>query len=286
MNKIPENILNLMLSDAYVNSNNPEHQNVAKQIQNYFKNKYSNSTIDATGRNITIRKAWCWHATIDERTCEDCASFSDTIYENEEDIPEHPHHDNCRCWIEEIELDDGNNIISSRMYKRNANDMKLSDKGINMLKKLEGSVTKDGRHVIYDDKTGKPVNINEPLPKGATIGYGHLIKPGENFRNGITESVATELLRSDIAVAEHAVQNNIDVMLSQNQYDALVSLAYNIGSKNFTDSTVVKYINNPGFKDTTYPTLESAWKTWNKSGGHVMTGLSNRRNQEWNMFNN
>ena len=42
MNKIPENILNLMQSDAYVNSNNPEHQNVAKQIQNYFENKYGN----------------------------------------------------------------------------------------------------------------------------------------------------------------------------------------------------------------------------------------------------
>ena len=83
-----------MQSDAYVNSNNPEHQNVAKQIQNYFKNKYGNSTIDATGRNITIRKAWCWHAIIDKRTCEDCASFSDTSYENEEDISEYPHHDN------------------------------------------------------------------------------------------------------------------------------------------------------------------------------------------------
>ena len=111
MNKIPENILKLMQSDAYVNSNNPEHQNVAKQIQNYFENKYGNSMIDATGRNITIRKAWCWHAIIDERTCEDCASFSDTIYENEEDIPEHPHHDNCRCWIEEIELDDNNKPV-------------------------------------------------------------------------------------------------------------------------------------------------------------------------------
>ena len=32
--------------------------------------------------------------------------FADTIYENMEDIPENPHHPNCRCWIEEIELDD------------------------------------------------------------------------------------------------------------------------------------------------------------------------------------
>ena len=61
MNKIPENILNLMQSDAYANSSNPEHQNVTRRVQNYFENKYGNSTIDATGRNITIRRAWCWH---------------------------------------------------------------------------------------------------------------------------------------------------------------------------------------------------------------------------------
>ncbi len=164
--------------------------------------------------------------------------------------------------------------------------MKMSDDGINMLKKLEGSVTKDDKHVIYDDKTGKPVDTNKHLPSGATIGYGHLIKNGEDFRNGISEAKATELLRTDIAIAERAVRDNITVPLSQNQFDALTSLAYNIGTKNFADSTVVKYVNNPDLKNTTYPTLESAWKTWNKSGGHVMTGLSNRRNEEWNMFNN
>lgn len=115
MNKIPENILNIMKSDAYINSNNPEHQNVARQIQNYFEKKYQNSTTDATGRNITIRKAWRWHAIIDERTCETCAGFANTIYENEEDIPEHPHHNNCRCWIEEIELDDNDKpVIDNR----------------------------------------------------------------------------------------------------------------------------------------------------------------------------
>lgn len=111
MNKIPENILKLMQSDAYVNSNNPEHQNIINRIQNYFENKYGSSTTDVTGRNITIRKAWHWHAIIDERTCEDCASFSDTIYEDRNEIPTNPHHNNCRCWIEEIELDDNNKTV-------------------------------------------------------------------------------------------------------------------------------------------------------------------------------
>ena len=164
--------------------------------------------------------------------------------------------------------------------------MKISNNGIKWLKDKEDKVlNKQGNHIIYDDKTGKPVNTNEPLPKGATIGYGHLIKPGENFRNGITENVATELLHSDIATAERIVKNNISVPLSQNQYDALVSLAYNIGAKNFATSTVVRYINNPKFHSSKYPNLESAWKAWNRSLGEISNGLINRRQSEWNMYN-
>ena len=163
--------------------------------------------------------------------------------------------------------------------------MKMSDNGINMLKKFEGSVTKGNKHIIYDDKTGKPVDVNKPLPSGATIGYGHLIKPNEDFRNGISESKATELLRADIATAERAVRDNITVPLSQNQFDALTSLAYNIGSKNFANSTVVKYVNNPNFHSSVYPNLESAWKAWTRSQGNVLKGLVNRRQNEWDMYN-
>ena len=154
-----------------------------------------------------------------------------------------------------------------------------------MLKQFEGCVKTGDKHVIYDDQTGLPVNTNEPLPKGATIGYGHLIKSGEDFRNGITESIATELLLFDIATAERAIENNITVPLSQNQYDALVSLAYNIGAKNFATSTVVKYINNPKIHSSIYPNLESAWKAWNRSQGKISNGLINRRQNEGDMYN-
>ena len=193
-------------------------------------------------------------------------------------------------------MDDNGKSISSKVYKgqkpedktdkNKVTDMKISNNGIKWLKDKEDKVlNKQGNHIIYDDKTGKPVNTNEPLPKGATIGYGHLIKPGENFRNGITENVATELLHSDIATAERIVKNNISVPLSQNQYDALVSLAYNIGAKNFATSTVVRYINNPKFHSSKYPNLESAWKAWNRSLGEISNGLINRRQSEWNMYN-
>ena len=160
----------------------------------------------------------------------------------------------------------------------------MSENGINMLKKLEGSVTKNDKHIIYDDKTGKPVNTNEPLPNGATIGYGHLIKTGEDFRNGISEATATELLRADIATAERAVKDNITVPLTQNQFDALTSLAYNIGTKNFADSTVVKYVNNPNFYSQQYPTLKSAWRAWNKFCGRKIPGLVKRRETEIKLF--
>lgn len=162
--------------------------------------------------------------------------------------------------------------------------MKFSNNGIELLKQLEGCVKKGDKHIVYDDKTGRPVYINAPLPHGATIGYGHLIKLGENFSGGITERVATELLRADIAIAERAVQNNITVPLMQNQYDALVIFAYNIGANNFAKSTVVKYINNPNFHSSIYPNLESAWRAWNKSGGRAMGGLSRRRNAELHLF--
>ena len=162
--------------------------------------------------------------------------------------------------------------------------MKISEQGILLLKQLEGCVKNGNIHIIYDDKNGRAVNINESLPRGATIGYGHLIKQGEDFRNGISEQFATDLLRADVADAERAVQNNITVSLRQNQYDALVILAYNIGAKNFAESSVVKYINNANYKNNKYQTLESAWKAWNKSCGCIMNGLKNRRDKEWKLF--
>lgn len=163
--------------------------------------------------------------------------------------------------------------------------MKFSDNGIQLLKQCEGCVKNGNRHVIYDAKTGRTVDTNGVLPRGATIGYGHLIKTGEDFSDGITEHVATELLKQDLAIAETEVNKNICVALSQNQFDALVILAYNIGCENFAKSTVVKYINNINYHNARYPTLESAWMTWNKSCGKKMLGLTHRRRKEWMLFN-
>ena len=189
-------------------------------------------------------------------------------------------------------MEEKSKTIAKKYYKaenrtdtNKVTDMKMSDKGIEWLKDKEYKVLdKYGNHVVYDDATGKPVNPNETLPKGATIGYGHLVKPDEDFKNGITEQQAVALLRSDIAVAERTVQNNITANLTQNQYDALVSLAYNIGASGFKNSTVVEYINNPNFHSSIYSDLESAWKAWNQTQGKVSNGLINRRQNEWNLY--
>ena len=163
--------------------------------------------------------------------------------------------------------------------------MNISDNGIEILKRLEGCVVENGLHIIYDDQTGRAINPYNPLPRGATIGYGHLIKPGEDFSRGIDESRATELLRADVKIAERTVQKSINTTLTQNQFDALVIFAYNIGENNFIKSSVVKFINNPNYKSQIYPDLKSAWLAWNKSNGRVMAGLTNRRKTEFNLFN-
>jgi type VI secretion system secreted protein VgrG len=162
--------------------------------------------------------------------------------------------------------------------------MHISNHGIETLKQIEGMVIRNRKHVIYDDKTGEPVPRCAPLPNGATIGYGHLIKSGESFTHGITEDAATEILRADVARAENTVCKTITVPLAQNQFDALVIFAFTIGEKNFARSTVVKYINNPDFISTQYPTLDAAWRAWNKSGGRVVRGLARRREMELKLF--
>ena len=105
--------------------------------------------------------------------------------------------------------------------------MKLSDNGLSLLERREGVRLKP-----YLDAAGKP-----------TIGYGHLILPGENFSAGISEAQARELLRVDTEKAQKAVRDAVSHPLNQNQFDALVSLAFNIGANAFRGSTLVKLLN-------------------------------------------
>jgi GH24 family phage-related lysozyme (muramidase) len=173
-------------------------------------------------------------------------------------------------------------------------DMKMSDKGIEWLKGLEGSVKVNGKHVIYDDATGKPVPAGAPLPVGATIGYGHLVKPGEDFSAGLTEQQATKLLQQDLQATYNIINEQISAdaisNMTQSQYDALVSLVFNIGTgsaasqnrnRGLYQSTVRKYLNDNKYKSNIYPNLEDAWRAFRNGG--ILDG---RRDAEWRLYNN
>jgi GH24 family phage-related lysozyme (muramidase) len=155
--------------------------------------------------------------------------------------------------------------------------MLLSDQGRKLLQSIETLRLKP-----YDDQTGKEIN---KWVKGATIGYGHLIKKRDwkLYKKGITKAQAEQIFKDDLAPFENAVNETITSPISQQQFDALVILTYNIGISNFENSSVAKLVNNPKVK-TPYPDLEAAWKAWDKSQGNVNQGLINRRNSEWNIY--
>lgn len=156
-------------------------------------------------------------------------------------------------------------------------DMQLSQQGRDLLKSIETLRLKP-----YDDQTGKDVT---EWVEGATIGYGHLISKMEwdLYKDGITVEQADELFENDLSPFVDVVNEAITVSVSQQQFDAMVLLAYNIGPGSFSGSSVVKLVNDPSAK-TPYASLEDAWKAWNKSQGKINQGLINRRAAEWKIY--
>lgn len=148
---------------------------------------------------------------------------------------------------------------------------------LDLLKAVEGV-----RFEPYDDQTGNKINKWCP---GATIGCGHLISRHDwpKFAGGISESFADELLLKDLGPAMAAVRENVIIALNQQQFDALVMFVFNIGVGAFAKSSAVKMINDPRAV-TKYPTLQSAWKAFNRSQGEVNKGLVNRRACECNVW--
>lgn len=140
-------------------------------------------------------------------------------------------------------------------------DMHLSDAGLQALAQREGfSATPYWDH------------------KGYSIGYGHLMKPGENLTS-VTRDEAAQLLANDVAWAEQAVANNVKVALTQNQFDALVSFAFNVGAGAFASSTLVKQLNAGD-----YNAASEQLPRWNKASGTVNGALVSRRASEISQF--
>jgi lysozyme len=141
--------------------------------------------------------------------------------------------------------------------------MQLSAAGLDLIKKSEGF-----RGQVYRDVAGFP-----------TIGYGHLIKPGETFPNGITEQQAAAILSSDVQDAEQAVARLVKVALTQGQFDALVDFCFNLGAGRLAGSTLLRDL-NAGSPDAAAAQLLS----WDHAGGVVVAGLRERREAELELW--
>lgn len=111
-----------------------------------------------------------------------------------------------------------------------------------------------------------------------TIGYGHVIKDGENL-TFLTEQEATNLLLQDVAGAEDAVNKYCKVPLTQNQFDALVSLAFNCG--NGAAIKVIARINRGDFEGVPAHIMRYVYQ-----GKTVLNGLVNRRKKDVAIWSN
>ena len=110
--------------------------------------------------------------------------------------------------------------------------MNISDNGVAKIKLREGE-----RLVAYLDTKGIP-----------TIGVGHT-GPEVKLGMRITPGQSMAYLKSDLKTAEDAVNKNVKVALTQNQYDALVSFVFNVGVRAFSTSTLLKVLNMSNYKE-------------------------------------
>ena len=145
--------------------------------------------------------------------------------------------------------------------------MKTSDKGLSLIKSFEGF-------------SAKPYKCPAGVP---TIGYGATYYPdGKRVTMAdkpVSEADATAMLRSMLASYEAGVSRYVQVPLTQGQFDALVSFAYNLGLSALKGSTLLRLVNA---RD--YAGAAAQFARWNRAGGKVLPGLTRRREAERVMF--
>lgn len=145
--------------------------------------------------------------------------------------------------------------------------MKTSDKGLELIKTFEGF-------------RARPYRCPAGVP---TIGYGATYYPdGRRVTmqdKPVSEADATAMLRSMLTSYEAGVSRYVQVPVTQGQFDALVSFAYNLGLSALKDSTLLRLLNA---RD--YAGAAAQFGRWNRSGGKVLPGLTRRREAERVMF--
>ena len=149
-------------------------------------------------------------------------------------------------------------------------NLKLDDAGYALIKKWEGVKTR-----AYLDSAGIP-----------TIGIGFICytlgaKAGQKVRMGdtLTEAEIKAEFLNQVKTYEDGVRQAVRTELTQSQFNACVSLCYNIGVKAFTGSSVVRELNQ-----RKYQAAFKSFALWNTAGGRVVQGLANRRADEQKEF--
>ena len=144
--------------------------------------------------------------------------------------------------------------------------MQTSEKGIALIKQFEGC-----KLTAYQDSVGV-----------WTIGYGWT-QPvdGKPIRAGMTikQETADRLLKTGLVSYESDVSRLVKVGLTQGQFDALVSFAYNLGARALSTSTLLRKLNAGD-----YAGAADEFLRWNKAGGKVLNGLTRRREAERALF--
>jgi lysozyme len=143
--------------------------------------------------------------------------------------------------------------------------MYVSPKGRDFIKSFEREILK-----VYDDGYGF-----------LTVGIGHLVKPEDGLKLGdvISKAQSAAFFAKDLAEHAKPVDDLVKVPLTQGQYDALVSLVFNIGGSNFKKSSVLRELNAGN-----YEKARDQFDDWVNSNGQKSRGLIRRRNEEQTMF--
>ncbi len=141
--------------------------------------------------------------------------------------------------------------------------MKISQAGLGLIKRFEGCELE-----AYQDAVGI-----------WTIGYGHT---GPDVHEGlkITQAQADAILAKDVERFASGVAANVRVALTQSEFDALVSFAFNVGLTAFRTSTLLKLLNDNSDRSV----VATQFLRWNKAGDKVLEGLTKRRNAEKELF--
>lgn len=146
--------------------------------------------------------------------------------------------------------------------------MILDNKGYLLITKFEGLSL-------------KPYLCSAKIP---TIGYGNTYYPDGKrvtlLDKEITKQQAFDMFKELANRFAKRVDALVTSNINQNQFNALVSFAYNVGTGNFASSTLLKKVNrNPNDL-----TIKDEFLRWNKAGGKIINGLTNRRNEEADLY--